>query len=105
MKPEVAAPAALRGIQTVGGEPLSATRPALRPAGEAFRQVLERVGGGLGAAQGPVEGVRLDPRTELSPTDLLALQARVYRHGEVVDLVSRVVDRACEAVKTVVRSG
>ena len=39
----------------------------------------------------------------LDPADLLALQAGVYRYGQAVDLVSRLVDRATTAVKTVVQ--
>jgi len=38
---------------------------------------------------------------ELPTTDLIALQAGVYRYGEVVDLASRLVDRATSSVKTV----
>ena len=39
----------------------------------------------------------------LGSADLLALQAGVYRYGEVVDLASRLVDRASSAVKTVIQ--
>jgi hypothetical protein len=38
---------------------------------------------------------------ELPAADLIALQAGVYRYGEVVDLASRLVDRATSSVKTV----
>ena len=39
----------------------------------------------------------------LGPTELIALQAGVYRYGEAVDLTSRLVDRAASAVKTVLQ--
>ena len=38
---------------------------------------------------------------ELGTADLIALQAGVYRYGEVIDLASRLVDRATSSVKTV----
>jgi hypothetical protein len=38
---------------------------------------------------------------ELSSTDVLALQAGVYRYVEVVDLTSKLVDRAAQSVKQV----
>ncbi len=37
-----------------------------------------------------------------SPTELLALQSSVYRYSEVIDLSSKLVDRASSGVKTVV---
>jgi hypothetical protein len=41
--------------------------------------------------------------SDLGAADLLALQAGVYRYGEVVDLASRLVDRATSDVKTVLQ--
>ena len=41
--------------------------------------------------------------SSLGSADLLALQAGVYRYGEVVDLASRLVDRASSGVKTVIQ--
>jgi hypothetical protein len=38
---------------------------------------------------------------ELSSADVLALQAGVYRYVEVVDLTSKLVDRAAQSVKQV----
>jgi hypothetical protein len=38
---------------------------------------------------------------ELSSTDLLALQAGIYRYGETIDLVAKLVDKAGTDVKTV----
>jgi hypothetical protein len=39
----------------------------------------------------------------LEPSQLIALQAGVYRYSEAVDLASRLVDRATNGVKTVVQ--
>jgi hypothetical protein len=49
------------------------------------------IGGGGGAAG------------ELGPTELLALQAGVYRYSEAVDLSAKLVDRATNGVKTVIQ--
>jgi hypothetical protein len=40
---------------------------------------------------------------ELGPAELIALQAGVYRYSEAVDLVSRMVDHATSALKTVIQ--
>ena len=40
---------------------------------------------------------------ELGPTELLALQAGVYRYSEAVDLSAKLVDRAANGVKTVIQ--
>jgi len=41
--------------------------------------------------------------SSLGPSDLLALQAGVYRYSEAVDLAAKLVDRASTGVKTVVQ--
>jgi hypothetical protein len=40
----------------------------------------------------------------LSPGELLALQAGIYRYVEAVDLVTKLVDRATQAVKTTLQN-
>jgi hypothetical protein len=50
------------------------------------------------AAIGTARGGR-----EISPGELIALQAGVYRYGEAVDLASRLIDRATSSVKTVLQ--
>lgn len=37
----------------------------------------------------------------LSTTDLLTLQAQVYRYSEAIDMAAKLVDRASNGVKTV----
>jgi hypothetical protein len=44
------------------------------------------------------------PNLSVGPAELIALQAGVYRYAQAVDLVSRLVDRATTAVKTVVQA-
>ena len=40
----------------------------------------------------------------MSPEALIALQAGIYRYSEAVDLVTKVVDRATQAVKTTLQN-
>ncbi len=40
----------------------------------------------------------------MSPDALIALQAGIYRYSEAVDLVTKVVDRATQAVKTTLQN-
>jgi hypothetical protein len=40
----------------------------------------------------------------MSPEALIALQAGIYRYSEAVDLVTKLVDRATQAVKTTLQN-
>jgi hypothetical protein len=40
---------------------------------------------------------------DLGPTELIALQAGVYRYSEAVDLSAKLIDRATSGVKTVIQ--
>ncbi len=42
---------------------------------------------------------------DIGPSELLALQAGVYRYGEAVDLASKLIDRASSGLKTVIGGG
>lgn len=44
------------------------------------------------------------PGASMSPEALIALQAGIYRYSEAVDLVTKVVDRATQAVKTTLQN-
>ena len=47
----------------------------------------------------------LEGGADFDPARLIALQAGVYHYSEVLDLASRLVDRAAAGVKTVVQAG
>lgn len=88
----------------------SAPKPALGPpkpaagdGGPSFGQVLRAIGDETKRGEALVErAVRAGSvGRELSPGDLIALQAGVYRWVEVVDLSSKLVDRVAQAAKTV----
>ncbi len=105
-------------IQSVGGEsPRIQSMPVPQPTSERPVQTdakppgsspFQRVLDGLG--QEVNRGERLMHRAlgagssgqQIAPTELLALQAGVYRYGEVVDLVSKLIDRTSTGLKTVV---
>ncbi len=42
---------------------------------------------------------------DVGPSELLALQAGVYRYSEAVDLASKLIDRASSGLKTVIGGG
>ncbi len=69
------------------------------PAGASFREVLGRRGGRIDEGEKAMDRAARGGAS-LGPGDLLALQARVYRHVEAVDLATKLVDRATSAVKT-----
>ena len=40
---------------------------------------------------------------DLTPADLIALQAGIYRYNEVVEITSKLVDHAASSIKTVLQ--
>jgi hypothetical protein len=75
---------------------------ASSPPSEPFSRVLARVGHEVDRGErlvgAAIHGGKRDP------TELLALQAGIYRYTEVVDLATKVIDRATSAVKTTLQS-
>jgi hypothetical protein len=92
-------------------EPSLTPRPAAPPTPTATKArtgappaEFARVLGGLGREVQRGESLvrsALGAGDELAPAALIALQAGVYRYAEVVDLASRLIDRAASSVKTV----
>jgi hypothetical protein len=84
--------------------PTGAAAPSLPRAGDAsFAVVLRGLGQEVQRGESLMRTALGAGRSgrELPAADLIALQAGVYRYGEVVDLASRLVDRATSSVKTV----
>jgi hypothetical protein len=92
--------------------PVAPLAPSLRPAvaprpeappSQSFGAVLKAIGAETSRGEALVDrAVRAGgPGVELSTTEVLALQAGVYRYVEVVDLTSKLVDRAAQSVKQV----
>lgn len=70
-----------------------------------FREVLERLGEHVDAGEKMVQ--RMTSPTMVGgdgATQLLALQAGIYRYSEVVDLSAKLVDRASNSIKTTLQS-
>jgi len=69
-----------------------------------FARVLEAIGReatrGEAAAREAIRATSAG--RDLSAAELLALQSDVYRYSETIDLTAKLVDRATNAVKTVV---
>jgi hypothetical protein len=72
-----------------------------------FAQVLRDLGHAIDSGEAEMQAAVRSMRvgTDLGPAGLIALQISVYRYGEAVDLLSRVVDRATSGVKTIVQGG
>ena len=97
----IAAPspaAGARGPSTALGRPEQG-----RAASASFAAVLEGLGKQVQQGESLMRTALGAGRAgrELGAADLIVLQAGVYRYGEVVDLASRLVDRATSSVKTV----
>jgi hypothetical protein len=78
-----------------------ASEPA--PLTEAGRRLLSRISRGERFVEQVVRGA--SSGAAYTPADLLAIQAQVYRYTQEVELVSKFVDRATNAVKTVLQQG
>lgn len=88
-----------------GGVPrAAATGKAIEPGG--FRAILQtqlvRLSEGERAMESMVRG-SVAGRT-LGTAELLAMQAGIYRYGQEIELLSRLVDRASGAVKQTLQS-
>lgn len=78
--------------------------PVKKPEGASFKEVLKALGNEAKRGEAIVDRAAHGAGREISPTELIALQAGIYRWVEVVDLTSKLVDRAAQAVKTVTQS-
>ena len=72
-----------------------------------FARMLEGLGREVNSGERMVRGAIAAGRSgqDLGPSELLALQAGVYRYGEAVDLASKLIDRASSGLKTVINGG
>ena len=69
-----------------------------------FQKLLEGLGNEINHGERTVHGA-MHAGGDMEPSELLALQAGVYRYSEAVDLASKLVDKASSGVKTVVNGG
>ena len=80
-----------------------AAKPAGRAAGgPSFSQALKGIGGAVDRGEALIGAASHGNLGGLDSAQLIALQAGIYRYSEAVDLVAKLVDRASNAVRTVV---
>ena len=86
------------------GDEVSAARR--RPEPTAFTRLLEGLGRELQSGEALAErAIRGGAGSGgMTPEALLALQAGIYRYSEEVDLVTKLVDRGTQAVKTTLQN-
>jgi hypothetical protein len=70
--------------------------------GPSFAQALKGIGGAVDRGEALIAGASRGNLGGLDSAQLIALQAGIYRYSEAVDLVAKLVDRASNAVKTVI---
>ncbi len=82
-----------------------ATAPKVSDSEPTFTQVLQGVGSELQQGEAAMHAAvaHIGANESLSLGQLLALQSGVYRYSEVIDLASRLVDRANAGVKTILQ--
>ncbi len=101
-------PIADRAFPTPRGDELtpSATAPSVHPTGASpFLRVMRALGQEAERGEAVVSGVlhASGAGQTFGPTELLALQAGIYRYGEAVDLAAKLVDKAGTDMKTVLQ--
>jgi hypothetical protein len=79
-------------------------RAAPATTGGGFARVLHGLGRELDRGEALAERAIHGGGSTSSPDALLALQAGIYRYSEAVDLVTKLVDRATQAVKTTLQN-
>ncbi len=98
----------IRGEQTISvpsaGAESVRVAPTAAPEGESpFLQALRGLGKEIDVGEQQVAGA--SQYRDYDTATLIALQAGIYRYTEAVDLASKIVDRATNAVKTVLQGG
>jgi hypothetical protein len=84
------------------------TAPKIAPPSEGpsqFSRVLHGLGNEMQQGEALMHSAMSASRgsRELAPSELLALQAGVYRYSEAVDLTAKLIDRASTGIKTVLQ--
>jgi len=70
-----------------------------------FMQLLRGLGRELDRGENMAEtAIRGGTHGGMSPARLIALQAGIYRYSEAVDLVTKLVDRGTQAVRTTLQN-
>jgi len=92
------------GYELVPIEP-AAERAAPVPgqaSGKAFARALKGIASAVDRGEALIAGASRGNLGGLDSGQLIALQAGIYRYSEAVDLAAKLVDRASNAVRTVI---
>lgn len=84
------------------GSPGAGQKAAPQRPGPSFADALKGVGGAVDRGEALIASACRGNLGGLDSSQLIALQAGIYRYSEAVDLVAKLVDRTSNAVKTVV---
>jgi len=87
---------------TIDAAPARARGTPAKPAEASFSRALRGIGGAVDRGEALIASAARGNLGGLDSGQLIALQAGIYRYSEAVDLVAKVVDRASNAVKTVI---
>jgi len=98
-------PSASSAGPVASGRETRETSGTARPAGpSAFAELVRALGHEADRGEATVRGVlSAGARGNLGPSELLALQAGIYRYGETVDLAAKLVDKAGTDLRTVLQ--
>jgi hypothetical protein len=85
--------------------PRAAELPKAEPNAARFSQALNALGRQIDVGEKLVQRALAPGAAQLGPSDLIALQAGIYRYSEAVDLAAKLIDRASFAVRTTLQGG
>ena len=83
-----------------------ASKPSLLPAPtepSPFAKVLHGMGQEITSGEQMIHAALHSGGSDIGPSELLALQAGIYRYTETIDLASKLIDHATGGLKTVVQ--
>ena len=84
---------------------IAPTSPPEAPRGPSFQSVLKHAAEDLAEGERFMrQALRVSRRQDVSPAQLVAIQAGVYRYGQELELAGRLVDKATSAVRTTLQS-
>ncbi len=93
--------AGFEGVPTTTRPPSVGAGPQVE-GGASFIDALRGVGGAVDRGEALIARAVRGDLGGLDSAQLIALQAGIYRYSEAVDLVAKLVDRATNAIRTVV---
>ena len=73
--------------------------------GPHFALALKALGRQIDVGEKLVQRALAPGAAQLSPGELIALQAGIYRYSEAVDLAAKLIDRAGFAIRTTLQGG